>query len=419
MNIKTLNISQWLSKIYIWKIKFSELKKIARFFIRTSTWSWINRETNPRKIQDICNYIIKNIDSNIPIFPTPMVISLDSDYWVEYNWNEMIIPDDKEEIALIIDWQHRFKWIELYLKTNENTIDLELPIIILLDYDTYELSEIFANINFKQKPVNRSLYYDIFWSLPPEDGTLNEMQLSHNLVKFLNSEVSPISWIIKVLGSWNWLVSQSFIVDIFIVFYRNEYIWKKYIEKQNLIEKFLIEYFSFIKEFFKKYNYNIDEEWKYITNWHVLWKTTWFWAILYLIKDIFQDSSFKIEWDIKFYLELLFRKLTEDEIKKFFSNEWEYSWSWWLQSKLYKELAKKLFYNSGKDVLKAEIFLDYDLLDVFNLWDVYYKYIDKLKEKFPDSNTIEAKIRRLLQILRDEWYIEFLWRWNYKLIKKD
>ncbi|MEF2175589.1 MAG: DGQHR domain-containing protein, partial [Candidatus Absconditabacteria bacterium] len=280
MNIKTLNISQGLSKIYIGKIKFSELKKIARFFIRTSTGSGINRETNPRKIQDICNYIIKNIDSNIPIFPTPMVISLDSDYGVEYNGNEMIIPDDKEEIALIIDGQHRFKGIELYLKTNENTIDLELPIIILLDYDTYELSEIFANINFKQKPVNRSLYYDIFGSLPPEDGTLNEMQLSHNLVKFLNSEVSPISGIIKVLGSGNGLVSQSFIVDIFIVFYRNEYIWKKYIEKQNLIEKFLIEYFSFIKEFFKKYNYNIDEEGKYITNGHVLWKTTGFGAIL-------------------------------------------------------------------------------------------------------------------------------------------
>ncbi|MEF2175501.1 MAG: hypothetical protein V3575_03420, partial [Candidatus Absconditabacteria bacterium] len=156
-----------------------------------------------------------------------------------------------------------------------------------------------------------------------------------------------------------------------------------------------------------------------ITNGHVLWKTTGFGAILYLIKDIFQDSSFKIEGDIKFYLELLFRKLTEDEIKKFFSNEGEYSGSGGLQSKLYKELAKKLFYNSGKDVLKAEIFLDYDLLDVFNLGDVYYKYIDKLKEKFPDSNTIEAKIRRLLQILRDEGYIEFLGRGNYKLIKKD
>lgn len=423
MKINVLNINQWKWKFYLWNIKFSELQKIVRFFIRTVDWNGINRDTDIKKIKDISKYISDNIDSEMPLFPTPLVVSLDSDYWIFIEWNEINIPDDKKELALIIDWQHRFRWIDLYYNTNENPIDLELPIVFLLDFDTYQLSEIFANINFKQKPVNRSLYYDIFWSLPPEEWFFSEMQLSHYITQFLNNSEwpSPIAWIIKMLWNWSGLISQSFIVDIFIVFFRNEDVWWKFLKTQdkNSIEDFLVDYFYFIKKRFSDYNYILDEAWKYNTNWHILWKTTWFWAILYLIQDIFQDPRFNIKWDIKAYLESIFSKLTDKDIINFFSKDWEYAWSWWLQSKLYRELSKKIFYNSGKEILKNEIFKDYKVWDFFNLWDLYFKYKDKLKQNFPDSNTIEAKIRRLLQILRDEWYIEFLWSGNYKLIKKD
>ena len=53
--------------------------------------------------------------------------------------------------------------------------------------------------------------------------------------------------------------------------------------------------------------------------------------------------------------------------------------------------------------------------DVFQLKDVY-AYADFLKNLHPDNNTIEARIRRQLQILRDNGIIEFLDRGVYRKI---
>lgn len=429
MKIDIIKINQWWSNLYFWKMKFSELKNIVRFHIRwLNNEDWINRETDSKRIKNIASYIFNEIDSNIPLFSTPLVISLDERDGIIFSEDNINIPEDKKNIWLIIDWQHRFKWIELYYNKyynkyndNDNNNDIELPIIFLLDFDLYQLSEIFVNINFKQKPVNKSLYYDIFWSLPPKDWVYNELQYSHEIVKMLNTaDWSPIKGIIKMLWNKNWLVSQSFIVDIFTIFFRRDEVWWIFLKEQDYtpIEKFLKIYFSFIKEKFKKYNYTEDDL-KFDTWWHILWKTTGFGAILYLIQDIFQDSKFDINWDIKEYLNNKFKKLSDEDINKLFSKNWEYAWSWWLQSKLYRELSKKIFYNSWKKILKDKLLKDYKIWDHFNLGELYSKYRDDLKKKFPNSSTIDAKIRRLLQILRDEWYIEFLWKGNYKLLIKN
>lgn len=427
MKIKVIEVNQWISKSYIGKMKFSELKKIAWFNIRTIESWGINRDTDEKKIKDIANYVSQEVkNSYIPLFPTPIVVALHTDYWVIIENFQIEIPDDKPELALIIDGQHRFRWIDLYTKSSEDVIDLDLSIVFLIDFDTADLSQIFANINFKQKPVNRSLYYDIFWSLPPgENDSFTDIQISHELVKFLNNyELSPIKGIIKMLGNGNGLVSQAFMVDVFIVFFRKEWIWENFIKIQNKnkIEDFLLNYFSFVKEKFKDLSYSIDQDWKYETNWHVLWKTSGFWAILYLIQDIFLDSNFDInqntDWMHSYFLSI-FQKLSKEEINQMFSSSWIYAKSGGLQNKLYRELSKKLFYNSWKDILKNAIFIDYNNNDYFNLGDIYFRYKEKLQKEFPNSTTIEAKIRRLLQILRDEWYIEFLWAGNYKLIKKD
>ncbi len=51
----------------------------------------------------------------------------------------------------------------------------------------------------------------------------------------------------------------------------------------------------------------------------------------------------------------------------------------------------------------------------FSLAEIY-DFTSLLKEKHPDNNNIEAKIRQQLQILRDKKYLEFGWRWIYKVI---
>ena len=49
--------------------------------------------------------------------------------------------------------------------------------------------------------------------------------------------------------------------------------------------------------------------------------------------------------------------------------------------------------------------------------DELYKFENELKYLHPNNNHIKDKIRQQLQFLRNKWYLEFLWNWNYKLWK--
>lgn len=51
----------------------------------------------------------------------------------------------------------------------------------------------------------------------------------------------------------------------------------------------------------------------------------------------------------------------------------------------------------------------------FSLSDIY-NFVDFLKNKHPQNNNIEAKIRQQLQILRDKKYLKFTSRGNYELL---
>ncbi|MBQ7814151.1 MAG: hypothetical protein IJX36_00825 [Thermoguttaceae bacterium] len=51
--------------------------------------------------------------------------------------------------------------------------------------------------------------------------------------------------------------------------------------------------------------------------------------------------------------------------------------------------------------------------DVFRLSDVY-AFVDELKQKYPENNNVEAKIRQQLQLLRNRGFLEFLQRGVYR-----
>lgn len=60
--------------------------------------------------------------------------------------------------------------------------------------------------------------------------------------------------------------------------------------------------------------------------------------------------------------------------------------------------------------LKTEGVLEIELKDVYDILIDVYKY------HFPNNSYIEAKIRRLLQDMRDQGSIEFIWAWKYRIL---
>ena len=205
------------------KIKYSQLKnKVTITKRNVAEVSSYQREFDKQRVNSISEFL-KKIDSKVCPFPTPIILALDSETDVKVykvkeklsdneilfdnyikleepipllfnsdansdldeenidDFFELYIPNNINNI-FIVDGQHRFKGIEKFLENNTSINDIEISVTFLINYDIYEQSEVFANINFKQKPVNKSLYYDIFGVMPGR----NEFTFTHYLVSSIN-----------------------------------------------------------------------------------------------------------------------------------------------------------------------------------------------------------------------------------------
>jgi type II restriction enzyme len=69
-----------------------------------------------------------------------------------------------------------------------------------------------------------------------------------------------------------------------------------------------------------------------------------------------------------------------------------------------------------KTDLKREIEENHLDVGIFTLQELYRYSYNNLQLKYPKNKTIEARIRQTLQVLRDEKYLLFLGRGEYKVL---
>ena len=184
------------------------------------------------KIKDIIRIsILDEVNGRraVAVFPTAMILSY-VDENSDYTIGDIVSLKMPYEVY-IVDGQHRlFAMQELYKdvcvhklfddeKDKENRIvkeyieNYKFNCTILLNFDLWEQSQIFVEVNFNQRKVSKSLYYDIY-GMYYNDSYVNDprnyIYVAHMLVKHMNdSEDSPLKGKIKMLGSGIGLVSQS------------------------------------------------------------------------------------------------------------------------------------------------------------------------------------------------------------------
>lgn len=175
--------------------------------------------------------------------------------------NKVVNIIDKVYESFITDNLHKdskedFETIQQYYLKRKKALlqkikDFTICATLLVDFDIYEQAKVFADVNFNQKPVNKSLYYDIYGSFPNEDH--NDIYIVHNWCKRLNEDDdSVLKDKIKMLGSGSGFVSQAFICDEFLALVRKGGVWEEimndYInEREDNTEKLL----EFIKNYFR------------------------------------------------------------------------------------------------------------------------------------------------------------------------
>lgn len=287
---------------------------------------YYQRRIDNERLKDIQKFIIRSISdeqnnvSLATLFPTSMIIAMPLEE------EDLHVEGDEINIELkgnvfIVDGQHRLMAMLLLYKTllDENTIktdrvnymikyleDYKFNCTILVNFDLWEQGQVFINVNFKQKPVNKSLYYEVFGSEYREDSQddkRNQIYMAHCLVKELNEQKnSPFRNKIKMLGTGKGYISQAFFVESLLPFFRLKGIWWKnpigYTVSEDEYEGYLTEllsYFYAISGLFQKYWPAEDDD-----KGTIICKTTGVGAWLRLLQYIHKVSKDNFTMDIPF-----------------------------------------------------------------------------------------------------------------------
>lgn len=321
-------------------VPFKELKEHALFtskanpndstsnykMLAEESLEYYQRRIDNERLKEIQKFIIRSISdeqnnvSLATLFPTSMIIAMPLE--------EEDLQEEGDEINIelkgnvfIVDGQHRLMAMLLLYKTllDENTIktgrvtymikyleDYKFNCTILVNFDLWEQGQVFINVNFKQKPVNKSLYYEVFGSEYREDSQddkRNQIYMAHCLVKELNEQInSPFRNKIKMLGTGKGYISQAFFVESLLPFFKVKGIWWKnpigYNVSEEEYEGYLTEllsYFYAISEVFKKYWPAEDD-----VKGTIICKTTGVGAWLRLLQYIHRVSEDVFTMDIPF-----------------------------------------------------------------------------------------------------------------------
>lgn len=402
--MKAIKIQQVKNKlVFISAITFKDLNEKVRFTNRIASdidpystsydhkidFGYYQRLEDSERVKEIEKFIVesfleqqKNNNSISTIFPSSMILSFENQN-IDYQEDEIIdfdLPIEKET-CLIVDGQHRFAAMKNLYKRykfeqieglNENFINkienYRFNCTILLNFDIWEQAQLFINVNFNQKKVNKSLYYDIFGSLPPENkiDKSSSIYLSHRLALFLNnSKKSPLNNFVKMVGNGPGYFSQAFLVEALLIHFGSRGVWSSIEQdyrlkgnKHEILPKIFVAYFNAIKHTFKNNWPKSDSKYE-----SILCKTTGMGALIrflgYLYKQLSIGAYPKIEKvdfeninteDLTEIFKSVFKPINKkNEI--LFGNKGEYGGTGGagLQSKLYKRLGQELgLFNSDK-----------------------------------------------------------------------
>lgn len=155
----------------------------------------VQRVLNKRRISDIKEFIL----SGHTFFNSFILNWTDNNYEPNIQNEEIFLPILNSS-AQVIDGQHRIAGFEAAIEEDESVGDRDIIITLCMHLTTQKAAEIFLNINTEQKPVPKSLMYDLFGEVI--DDETHAVNRSTDIARYLNDDPeSPLYKLIKFPGS--------------------------------------------------------------------------------------------------------------------------------------------------------------------------------------------------------------------------
>lgn len=159
IKVKCIKVAQGSRHFYIVNLPAKVVTDISYVAVRgkDAEEGAVQRLLNPSRISGVKEFALGGGD-----FPNAMVLN-----WVSTT-NNLNIAENflsftvKPRSAQVIDGQHRIAGIEAAIAERSKLAELQLPIVFYEKLSTQQCADIFLSINTEQKPVPRSLVFDLY-----------------------------------------------------------------------------------------------------------------------------------------------------------------------------------------------------------------------------------------------------------------
>lgn len=301
------------TKIYTFPMKVRDLVKISYVAVRgrDNEEGAVQRVLNKKRISSIKQYVL---DGNM--FINTFVINWNDTNYIPKTYNGKIEIPLVDSVAQLIDGQHRLEGIKEAIKIDESINEKMLLVSMVIGLGTKEAAKIFININSEQKPVPKSLIFDLYGVT--EDDKNFAITRSDDIAKELNDNVdSPYYNLIKYPGNprGKGKIDLSTVVSVL----------KKYVDVDgkfaennirdlNFQSQIIINYFGALR-----YHWEQEDIWGN-TSQNVFFKASGFVAALefffeYVFSKCVEKKSFKLEYLISLFDFSEITLITNNDIK--------------------------------------------------------------------------------------------------------
>lgn len=211
----------------------------------------VQRAVNAKRVNEIKSFISED---ETAFFPNSVLLAIDtSRYDKDFELSEQgFFKFDSDYMsASIIDGQHRLAGI--FLCEDSLLKEMEIPVIFLIDISIATASILFQQINGKQKQVSKSVLYDLFENINPQDNSKNDdiETKNYHLIcqSFFFDKQSPFFRQIKMLGTGSGAISQAFFIETC----KSQLECIKYMDNEGR--------YDILFDFFKKVQLTFSNDW--------------------------------------------------------------------------------------------------------------------------------------------------------------
>jgi DNA sulfur modification protein DndB len=191
-----MKLRQKQNSLLLTKMTAGHLTRVAYASVRgdTDEEGAVQRALSPRRIAGVRDFALQGGD-----YPNCIVLN-----WIgtplAIHAGKVLLSDEPR-IAQIIDGQHRVAGLLEAIKQDKSLAKIEIPVALYQNLTTQQCADIFLAINTEQKPVSRTLVYDLY-------GVASTHLIDHSALRakdiasVLNeSEDSPYLGLIKFPSS--------------------------------------------------------------------------------------------------------------------------------------------------------------------------------------------------------------------------